>query len=106
MTIYLSMLDVSKSDFLEKAQDRMTLYNSNDKIRACLNDKNKETQLNLENNETISNNGNYGSLIYIKWYFLETKVISYFLGIKWIFNYFEIFIIYKIITIFVYLLSA
>ena len=33
----------------------MTLYKSSDKIRACLNDKNKETQLNLENNETISN---------------------------------------------------
>ena len=54
----------SRSDFLEKTQDRMTLYKSSDKIRACLNDKNKKTQLNLENNNTISNNGNYGINLY------------------------------------------
>ena len=54
----------SRTDFLEKTQDRMTIFKSSDKIRACLNDKNKETKLNLENNETISNNENYGINLY------------------------------------------
>ncbi len=49
----LSNLDISESGFLEKIQDRMILYKSSDKIRACLNDPNKETQLNLENNGQI-----------------------------------------------------
>ena len=49
----------SRSEFLEKTQDIMTIFKSNDKVRACLDDKNKETKLNLEKNETISNNGNY-----------------------------------------------
>ena len=54
----------SRSDFLEKTQDRMTIFKNDDKIRACLNDENKETKLNLEKNETISNNGNYEINLY------------------------------------------
>jgi len=54
----------SRTDFLQKTQDKFSISKSTDKIRACLNNENKETKLNLENNETISNNGNYGINLY------------------------------------------
>ena len=57
-------LFTSRKDFLEKTQDKKNIIKSNDKIRASLNDKNKENKLIVENNESIFNSGNYGNNLY------------------------------------------